>query len=94
MVLGRIDSVRGSAKVFALAFVRFKGFLYPPTFRRIHELEDASASGTDSRNQLAAHVLVNNVHLVPVDHIPSFPPGLDVIATSCGSCVTSIGVNE
>ena len=46
MILGRIDSVRGLAGGFALAFVRFKGFLYPSTFWRILELEGASASGT------------------------------------------------
>ena len=32
--MGRIDSVRALAGGFALAFVRFKGFLYPSTFRR------------------------------------------------------------
>ena len=56
--MGRIDSVRGPAEVFALAFVRFKGFLYPPAFRRILEMEDASASGTDSRNQFAVMSLL------------------------------------
>ena len=74
MILGRIDSVRGLAGGFARPFVRFKGFLYPSTFRRISELEGASASGTDSRNQFAAHVLVNDVHLVP-SHNLSFPQG-------------------
>jgi hypothetical protein len=60
--------------------MRFKGFLYPPAFRCILELEGASASGTDSRNQLAAHVLGYEVHLVPVGHIPGFPR-MEMIAT-------------
>ena len=74
-MLGRIDWVRdGLAGGFARAFVRFKGFRYPSTFRRILELEGAPASGTDSRNQFTADVPVNDVHLVP-SHSLSFPQG-------------------
>jgi len=94
MVLGRIETVpRGLARVFALTFVRFKGFLYPPAFRRILELEDASASGTHSRNQLAADVLVNDVHLVP-GHILRLAQGLDVIQTWNQSAISKAATSS